>query len=136
MEPQSVVKKYVDTWCRRDLEAWIETFATDGVVREPGSEEQPVPKEKLKDYLKGLEAILVGFPDAKWETVSLNAISEKLAVWQWIFRGTNTGAFEGHPPTQRKVVLHGCEILEIANGKIRSVQAYYDLLSFQKQLGR
>ena len=135
MEPQSVVKTYVDAWCRRDFEAWTGTFAPDGVIREPASEDQPVPKEKLLDYTKSLE-VWVGFPDAKWETVSLKAISEKFAVWQWIFRGTNTGAFGGNPPTHRKVVLPGCEILEVDRGKIRSVQGYYDLLSFQKQLNR
>jgi len=136
VEPQSVVKRYVDTWCRRDWEALVETFASDGVVREPSSEEQPVPKEKLMDYIKGFDRLWAGFPDAKWETVSLHALSERLAVWQWIFRATNTGAIGGNPPTHRKIVRPGCEIIEIADGKIRSVQGYYDLLSFQKQLGR
>ena len=136
MEPQSVVRTYVDAWCRRDFGAVIETFAPDGVLREPSSEDQPVPRENLEDYLKGFEWLWTGFPDAKWETVSLNAISEKLAVWQWTFRATNTGPFDGNPPTQRKVVLPGCEIIEIAHGKIRSVQGYFDRLSFQKQLGR
>jgi len=136
MEPQSVVRTYVDAWCRRDFGAVIETFAPDGVLREPSSEDQPVPRENLEDYLKGFEWLWTGFPDARWETVSLNAISEKLAVWQWTFRATNTGPFDGNPPTHRKVVLPGCEIIEIAHGKIRSVQGYFDRLSFQKQLGR
>jgi len=136
MEPQPIVKRYVDAWCRRDWEAFIGTFAPDGVVREPSSGEQPIPKEKLRDYLTGFDWLWMGLPDAKWETVSLSAISEKFSVWQWIFRGTNTGAIGGKPPTGRKVELPGCEIIEVANGKIRSVQGYYDLLSFQKQLGQ
>jgi len=135
MEPPDIVKTYADTFCRRDFEKCVETFAPDGVVREPSSEEQPVPKDKLMDYLRSFEWMWVAFPDAKWETVALNAISEKLAVWQWIFRGTNSGPMGGKPPTHRKVVLPGCEIIEVANGKIRSVQGYYDLLSFQRQLG-
>jgi len=136
MEPPNVVKTYVDAWCRRDWEAVIETFAPDGVLREPSSEEQPVPREKLRDYIKGFDWLWSGIPDARWETVSLNAISEKLAVWQWIFRGTNTGAIGENPPTHHKIVVPGCEIIEIANGKIRSIQGYFDMLSFQKQLGR
>jgi steroid delta-isomerase-like uncharacterized protein len=136
MEPPSIVKAYVDTWCRHDFEAWIGTFAPDGVSRGPTNEGQPVPKDKLMDSVKGLEWLWVGFPDAKWETVSLNGISEKLAVWQWVFRGTNTGAFGGNPPTHRTVTLPGCEIIEIANGKVQSVHVYYDRLSLEKQLGR
>ncbi|MGA8604976.1 MAG: ester cyclase [Thermoplasmata archaeon] len=137
MEPPSVVKTYVDAWCRYDFEAVARTFASDGVLREPASEEQPVTRDQLKDYAtKIMEPLLIGFPDARWETVALNAISEKFAVWQWIFRGTNTGAFGGKPPTHRQIELPGCEVIEIADGNIRNIQGYCDLLGFHRQLGR
>jgi SnoaL-like protein len=93
MEIPQIVNTYIDTFSRHDLDAWLATFAPDGTCSDSGTT-QPLSGQALIDHYGGLFA---GFPDATIETVALHAITEDLAVWRWILRGTHTGSYRGFP---------------------------------------
>lgn len=65
----------------------------------------------------------------------MHAITEDLAVWRWILRGTNTGSYRGFPPTGRSVILTGCEFIEVRAARVQRVECYFDRLSLLQQIG-
>jgi|GraSoi2013_100cm_1033763.scaffolds.fasta_scaffold334642_1 steroid delta-isomerase-like uncharacterized protein len=132
MEIPQIVGTYIDAFCRRDADACLATFAPDGTYSDPVTAQQPLLGQAIKDLFSGFFA---GFPDATTETVAVHAITDDLAVWRWIVRGTHTGSFHGLPPTGRSVILPGCEFIEVRAGKLQRVEGYFDRLSIQEQLG-
>ncbi len=97
MEIPQVVRTYMETFTPDGLDAWIATFAADGTYSDP-SIPKPVPAHGLKEHFVGFFS---GFPDGTFELVGIDAISERVWLWRWIFHGTNTGPFRGIPPTGR-----------------------------------
>jgi len=131
MEIPQIVRTYIDTFCRGDLDGWLATFAPDGTCSDPGTA-QPLSGPAIKDHYA---ALFAGFPDLAVETVAVHAITADLAVWRWVVRGTNTGSYRGFPPTSRSMVLPGCEFIEVRDGLVQRVEGYFDRLSMLGQLG-
>jgi steroid delta-isomerase-like uncharacterized protein len=131
MEIPQIVRTYIDTFCRGDLDAWLATFAPAGTCSDSGTP-QPLSGPAIKDHYAGLFA---GFLDLAIETVALLAITSDLAVWRWVVRGTNTGTYRGFPPTGRSLILPGCEFIEVRDGLMQRVEGYFDRLSILQQLG-
>jgi SnoaL-like polyketide cyclase len=50
-------------------------------------------------------------------------------------RGTNTGSMMGLPPTGKSVVLNGADFIRVEDGRIRSVDGYFDSRAVPDQLG-
>ena len=132
MELPQIVSTYIDAFRRQDVDAWLTTFAPDGTLRDPATDQQPLAGQALKDVVGGFFA---GFSDATTETVAVYAISADLAVWRWVIRGTNTGSYRGFPPTGRSVTLPGCEFIEVRQCLVQRVEGYFDRLSMLGQLG-
>lgn len=101
MELPQIVKTYIDAFCRQDLDACLATFAPDGTYSDTGIA-RPLSGQAMKDHFGGF---FNGFPDATFETVAVHAITEDLAVWRWVLRGTHTGSYRGLPPTGRSLSL-------------------------------
>ena len=131
MELPQIVSTYIDAFCRQDLDACLATFAPDGTYSDPATA-QPLSGQALKDYFREFGA---GFPDWTSETVTVHAITEDLAVWRWVIRGTNTGSIPGSPPTGRSLILPGCEFIEVREALVQRVEGYFDRLSILEQLG-
>jgi steroid delta-isomerase-like uncharacterized protein len=131
MEVPQIIKTYVETWSTGAVETCIALFAPDGTYSDPATPE-PTVARSLKEHWA---AFFAGFPDWKFETVGLDAISDNVWVWRWIARGTHTGSFRGIPPTGRRLTQPGCEFIEIRDGHIRSVVGYFDRLTMMNQLG-
>jgi steroid delta-isomerase-like uncharacterized protein len=131
MEIPRVLRTYLETWNTGDMDTCVALFAPDGTYSDPTLPE-PTAARSLKGHFAGF---FTGFPDIKFETVGLDAISDNLWVWRSIGRGTHTGSLRGVPPTGRKLAQPGCEFIEIRNGRIRSVVGYFDRLTMLTQLG-
>ena len=131
MELPQIVKTYIDTFCRQDLDACLATFAPDGTYSDPVTA-QPLSGQAIKDYFG---RVFAGFTDATIETVDAHAITEDLVVWRWVIRGTHTGSYRGFPPTGRSLILPGCEFIAVREGLVQRVEGYFDRLSMLQQLG-
>lgn len=131
MEVSQIVSTYIETFCRGDLDACLATFAPDGMYVS-ASTGQTFSGSAIKDLFG---EYFTGFPDLTCETVAVHAISDDLAVWRWVVRGTNTGPFRGQPPTGRSVILHGCDFIAVREGKLQRVDGYVDRLGLLQQLG-
>ncbi len=87
--------------------------------------------EAFKDVIKGFRA---AFPDVQvpWH----REIAEgDLVAHQWRMTGTHQAAFQGIPPTGRKLAWTGITIVRIADGKIVERWANVDVLGILQQLG-
>ena len=83
MEIPQIVRTYIETFTRDDLDTWIATFAPDGTYSDPNIP-KPVPAHGLKEHFVGFFS---GFPDGTCELVGVDAISERVWLWRWIFHG-------------------------------------------------
>ena len=69
-------------------------------------------------------------------TVTRLVAGEQQAAVEWRMDGHFTGqSFQGVEPTGRWVELRGVDLIEIADGKNSSAAAYYDGMSFARQIG-
>jgi steroid delta-isomerase-like uncharacterized protein len=127
----TVARAYLDAWNRRDPAAIQASFAEGGTYRDPG----------VPDGLTGpaiaayADIFFAAFPDLSFEIVSAAPAGEGIVAVQWLMRGTNSGPLRGNPPTGRTIALPGADFITVADGKVRSVEGYFDQKTFLEQLG-
>ena len=85
-------------------------------------------------YAPGLAA---AFPDLRFELVSASLTEDGAVAAQWVMRGTNSGPFNGLPPTGREVALPGADFITFADGEagIATVTGYFDGGRIPRDLG-
>jgi steroid delta-isomerase-like uncharacterized protein len=73
------------------------------------------------------------FPDLKM-TVDVMVAEHDLVTVVWTFRGTNTAAGYGLPPTGARIELRGITVWRIVDGKIREEWTSFDDMQAAQQL--
>jgi steroid delta-isomerase-like uncharacterized protein len=95
--------------------------------------------------LEGHNAILpawkawgVAFPDSQ-ATFEGAIASDDTVVLELRWRGTHKGPLNlptgKVDPTGKSIDMRACQIIELANGKTRSIRHYFDLATMLRQLG-
>ena len=74
------------------------------------------------------------FPDINFRIDDVIVEGNKV-VTRWHLTGTQSGALEGMPPSNKKVAVDGVSIDVIENGQLISGFDAWDSLNFRKQLG-
>jgi predicted ester cyclase len=113
----------------RDLALADELLAADYALHFPGM--PPMDGEGHKQLLGMFHA---AFPDWR-ETVDAVVAEGDLVVIRVTGSGTHEGAFQGIPPTHRRVSATGVGIGRIVDGRIAETWAEYDALGMLQQLG-
>lgn len=76
-----------------------------------------------------LVALAQGFldscPDAVCEVRNQLELGDTVII-EWTWTGTHTGDMEGWPATGKKVVVTGCNVIELDGGLIRNERSYFD----------
>ena len=131
MNSLEIANRYFDAWNRHDPEAVLATMAVDGTYADPTTHGS-ISGEAFAAYMRGLFS---AFPDTSFEVVSEGQPAPDLVAAQWIMRGTNHGSMRGLPPTGKSIELHGADFIRVVDGKIRSVDGYFDSAVIPVQLG-
>jgi steroid delta-isomerase-like uncharacterized protein len=131
MEALECAQQYFNAWNRRDADAVLATFEQNGTYCDPASGGR-LHGDALRGYMNGLWA---AFPDLSFEIASAGLAGENLVAAQWIMRGTNSGSMMGLPPTGKSVTVSGADFLRIAEGRIQTVDGYFDSRAVPEQLG-
>jgi steroid delta-isomerase-like uncharacterized protein len=131
MDALDIARQYFDGWNRRDSAAVLTTLHADGTYEDPMTG-GPVSGNAFAGYMQGLFS---AFPDLSFEVVGEGMPEPDRVSAQWIMRGTNLGSMNGLPPTGKSVVLKGADFIHVANGKIRTVNGYFDSRVIPDQLG-
>ena len=128
--PLDIAKRYFDAWNVRDAAAIVETFSAAGIYRD--STTGDISGDAIGAYAEHLWA---AFPDLAFQIVSLAEAGPGRVVAEWLMTGTNSGSFQGLPPTGRVISLPGIDIIETGTERIDAVKGYFDTRVVPEQLG-
>lgn len=130
MSAAEQARAYIEAWNAHDTDRIDETFAEGGTYTDPNLPDG-VSGPALAGYVNGL---LSAFPDLSFELTNLYEVGPDTAVVEWVMKGTNKGSLMGLPPTARSIALPGVDIIETADGGIKSVRGYYNSGTMMAQL--
>jgi steroid delta-isomerase-like uncharacterized protein len=129
-----VFESYADAWNRHDADGIVATFAEGGTYCDPTTP-GPLTGAAIEKYARGLWS---AFPDLSFEMARFmegeDGAGSSISA-EWVMRGTNTGPMMGLPPTGRAVEVRGVDIAMVEDGKLRSVQGYFDSAAVPRALG-
>jgi steroid delta-isomerase-like uncharacterized protein len=77
---------------------------------------------------------VTAFPDLRLD-IEQQLTDGDFVVTRWVATGTHQGVLMGIPPTNRRVVTHGCTVSEFRNGKGVHDWIYWDTGHLLRQLG-
>jgi steroid delta-isomerase-like uncharacterized protein len=123
------VERYFDAWNSHDGDAIAACFDSGGGYSDPVSGQ--LAPAGVGSYASGLFS---AFPDLRFE-LQVTAIDEPRVVAEWTMTGTQSGLFNGLPPTEARVKLPGIDVIAVGEGGLRSVEGYFDQRTLLDQLG-
>jgi steroid delta-isomerase-like uncharacterized protein len=124
-------RSYFDALSRRDPEAMAEHWREDGVA-----DLVPLAVLRGRAEIAGLfRDLFAALPDLE-TTVTRVVAGERQAAVEWRMTGHFTGTpFQGVEATGKRIELRGIDLIEVEEGKNVTNTAYYDGMSFARQIG-
>ena len=133
-EVKATTDRFVAAMNAHDEKALQALHADDIKFDAPGGFKANNAKDATAFAMTWLKA----FPDNKMKVRS-EILSGPWVVQEIVMEGTHTGPLESPtgtiPPTHKKVVGNGVQLLRVENGKIAEARIYFDQLDQLKQLG-
>ena len=128
---EKVARSYFDAVARRDADGMAEHWHADGI-------EDIVPLGVFRgpEGVRSLfREMFTAVPDMEFTVDAITADSKAAAV-RWRAEGTFTGGvFQGLEPTGGRLVLRGCDVIEVEDGKLTRNTAFYDGADFARGVG-
>jgi steroid delta-isomerase-like uncharacterized protein len=92
----------------------------------------------VDDVLTAWKGWATAMPDSR-ATFKSEVASGNTAVLEMTWKGTHNGTLKMAdreiPATGKKFELPACQVIEVSNGKVKSVRHYFDINSLFDQLG-
>lgn len=129
-------QKLIDAFNRKDIDAYIDVYATD-VVYHGSGRNGDMTRSNIKEFFK---TVFQAFPDGKLKVEHLFG-NDDLVVYQLMFTGKQTGdwAAMGDSPgimaTNKMVKCRSIGFQKYKDGKIVEEWENFDDLALLKQLG-
>jgi steroid delta-isomerase-like uncharacterized protein len=125
------VRSYFDALARRDPLAMADHWSEEGV-------DDIVPLAVLRgrgEIVAFFRELFAAVPDLE-TTVTRVVAGERQAAVEWRMTGHFSGEpFQGIDATGRRLEMRGLDLMEVEEGRIAAVTAYYDGMSFARQIG-
>jgi predicted ester cyclase len=114
---------------RRDYQSIRQLCTSDFVAQAGGNPLMDFDGwEKMGDLFYG------AFPDSRWKVEEAIGEGDRVALrLRW--GGTHTGAFQGIPPTGKKVDIGTIIVYELRDGKVSRHWGEFDALGLMQQIG-
>jgi steroid delta-isomerase-like uncharacterized protein len=130
-EIAALCERQAEAWNAHDPAAVAAFFAEDATLHDAGGE-----------TVSGRDAIATraqmymdAFPDLRMDIQSIE-VDGNTFTWEWRASGTNSGSLAGMPPTNKSVLIEGCDVGKVnPNGLIGSEIDYWNEASMMRQLG-
>lgn len=131
----TVAQTFHEAWAERNPDKGAAVIADDCIfIDVPRNEIQRGPEGYRQDYKRWRAS----FPDGTVEITKIIAEGNWVVV-EYTNSGTNTGPLKSaigeFPPTNRKVEVKYCSVMQIKDGKVISGRDYYDASTILRQLG-
>jgi steroid delta-isomerase-like uncharacterized protein len=129
-ENKAVIRRWVELWNTKSLDAVAEFVTPDYVRHDPNSPEI----RGAVDEAQFVRTVLTAFPDFHI-TIDKMIAEGDTVVGRFTFRGTQRGEFSGIPPTQKQVVFTATETFRLQGNRIAEQWVSMDTLGLLQQLG-
>ena len=127
---KALVQRMIQLQVDGDLNTVDQVFAPNWVDHNP-----PMPLPQGYEGFKQLTmAFRSAFPGMRIEIKDILAEGDKVAA-RLHFRGTNSGSFQGMPPTGKTVEFTATGIFRVVDGKVTDNWVNLDMLGLLQQLG-
>ena len=130
-DPVALCQTYFDAWRRHDAQAICAALAPDGHYEDPLTS-GPIRGDALCGYVQQLWS---AFPDLDFELGAVHRVADGCVHGAWTMTGTNSGSFQGLPPTGRSVRLSGLDVIDVGPAGLKHVLGYFDSAVVPRQLG-
>ncbi len=115
----------------RDLDGYLSRIDESYVGH---SETSPAPIRGREGVRQNMETLLRAFPDLRVEIEQVISSGNSVVI-RIRATGTHKGSFAGIAGTNKSIVMHGCSVLELRNGKAIQARMYADNATLFQQLG-
>ncbi|VXB60717.1 Polyketide cyclase [Pseudomonas sp. 8AS] len=133
-DAKAIVDGYMAAWNAHDANKAGEFLAEDAEYYDVTVGTPQKGRAAARDNV--IKVFVGAIPDLKWQMTGAPIVSADGIAFQWVFSGTNTGAWSAETPaTGKPVKFEGVSFIRIKDGKIAYQGDYYDALGFNKQLG-
>lgn len=129
-ENKAVVRRWIEAYNERDLEAEADVLAPGLVVHVSVA---PGPIEGLEAWRQFSGTFAEAFPDLRLTVEDIAAEGGTVAA-RMSFRGTHRGEFQGIPPTGKQVAFTSMEFNRVRDGKVEEHWVELDLFGLMQQL--
>jgi steroid delta-isomerase-like uncharacterized protein len=130
-ENKAVLRRWIEAYNERDLQAEADVLAPDYVAHVPAV---PGPLKGLEAWRQFSGSFAEAFPDIRLTIEDIMAEGHMVAA-RVAFRGTHRGEFQGIPPTGKEVAFTSIEVNRVVEGKVEEHWVELDLLGLMQQLG-
>jgi len=132
-EYKNMVKRYFDALNSKNLDALDELFEKDYVSHENPPRPDGIGVEQFKKFMSDFYS---SYPDGHF-TVEEILVDGNAVVVRWRCDATHTGPTPSlHiPATGKKIVIIGCTVEHVRNGKFYDEWGYWDQSALLEQLG-
>lgn len=133
-DAKAIVDGYMAAWNAHDADKAGEFLAEDAEYYDVTVGTAQKGRAAARDNV--IKVFVGAIPDLKWQMTGAPIVSADGIAFQWVFSGTNTGAWNAETAaTGKPVKFEGVSFIRIKDGKIAYQGDYYDALGFNKQLG-
>jgi glyoxylase-like metal-dependent hydrolase (beta-lactamase superfamily II)/predicted ester cyclase len=127
-----IAKRYFDALNRRDLDAAVACWKPGAIEKLVGQAELVAP-DGVRDWFTQLFG---AFPDFTFELIDTTTQRERCTVrWRATATFAGPGRFRGFAPNGERVLIDGCDVLEVVEDQIVANTAYVDNGDVARQLG-
>ena len=130
-ENKAVIRRWIEAFNERDLEAEAAVLAADYVAHVPAA---PGPLEGLEAWRQFTAPFTEALPDLRLAVQDIAAEGETVAA-RVAFHGTHRGEFQGIPPSGKEVAFSSMEFNRVVDGKVEEHWVEINLLGLVQQLG-
>jgi predicted ester cyclase len=129
-ENKALVQQLFHSMERDDASAANQIIAANWVNHDPSLP----PLQGYEGFKQLVMLFQSAFPGLQLEIEDTLAEGDKVAA-RFRLRGTNTGSFQGMPPTGRAIDVTGTGIFRVVDGKVTDNWVNLDALGLMQQLG-
>jgi steroid delta-isomerase-like uncharacterized protein len=126
-QSKSVVRRFYDEVVNQNNLAALDEMLSDHFI----SHDLPSDPAALKGFIRDMRA---AFPDGQF-TIDQMIIEGDTVALRATWRGTQTGAFQGIPPTGKAVTIPAQDMHRVVDGKLVEHWGGPNQLSLLQQLG-
>jgi len=127
---KELLERFVSTFNEGQFEEALSDYAEGGVSEEIGTGRTFTVQQGIENA----RAWKAAFPDGRG-TIETTIIDGNRGAAEVVWQGTNTGSFNGMPPTGKPVQMRAVVVIETNGSRITRSRHYLDVASMMAQLG-